>query len=112
MSAVSWLTSLFSSRERALTHYRAGMAKANKNDWHGAIADYSACLRSPGSSNDVLAMALYNRALAYSAINEDEKAAQDLTAVLKVPGLPDKIKIAASQRQERIRRRDLGGANS
>lgn len=87
------------------------MAKAKKEDWAGAIADYSACIRSPGLSNDVLAMSLYNRALAYSAVRQDDKAAQDLDAVLKVPGLPEKIKIAAGQRQERIRRRDGGGDN-
>ena len=30
-------------------------------------------------------MAIYNRALAYSAIHEDEKSVEDLTAVLEMP---------------------------
>ena len=36
------------------------------------------------------AMAFYNRALAHSAIDEKAKAAEDLTAVFNMPGLPDK----------------------
>jgi hypothetical protein len=52
-------------------------------------------------------MAMYNRALAYSALHDDAKAAEDLKNVLSISGLPESIKIAASQRQERIRRREL-----
>jgi hypothetical protein len=51
-------------------------------------------------------MALYNRALAYSTMHEDAKAAEDLAAVLEMPGLPINIKKEAQERRERIRRRD------
>lgn len=81
------------------------MAKASKGDFAGAVVDYSATIQAPNTPNDVLGMALYNRALAYSAIHEDEKAAEDLTRVLSMRGLPEKISTAASQRRERIRRR-------
>lgn len=105
MSILSWLTGWFSQRGKALTQYRSGMAKAKKLDFAGAIVDYSATIQAPGIPSDVLAMALYNRALAYSALHEDEKAASDLTRVLSTPELPENIKVAAIQRRERIRRR-------
>ena len=63
------------------------MAKANKRDYDGAIADYSAAIRVPHIPTDVKAMAIYNRSLAYHAIHEDAKAAEDLTALLEMPGL-------------------------
>lgn len=81
------------------------MAKANKRDFHGAIADYSAAIRAPDIPIDVKAMATYNRAIAYTAIDEDEKAAEDLAAMLEMPGLSEDITAAAHQRRERIRRR-------
>ena len=82
------------------------MAKAKKGDFAGAISDYSATVQDPSIPPDVLGMALYNRALAYSAVQEDQKAADDLKKVLSIPGLPDNIKVAASQRRERLRRRE------
>ncbi len=81
------------------------MAKANERDYEGAIADYSAAIRDPNIPTDRKAMVLYNRALAYSAIHEDAKSAEDIAAVLEIPGLPQNIKMRAKERQERIRRR-------
>jgi hypothetical protein len=106
MNILTWLKSLFSRRERSLAGYRSGMIKAKKGDFAGAIVDYTQTLESQGTPPDVVAMALYNRALAYSAIHEDAKAALDLKNVLAMPGLPESIKVAAGQRQERIRRRE------
>ena len=106
MSFNTWVKSCFSHRGKALSLYRSGMAKANKRDYDGAIADYSAAIQAPNIPKDVKAMAIYNRALAYSAIHEDVSAAEDLAAVLEMPGLPVKIKTHAQQRRELIRRRD------
>jgi hypothetical protein len=106
MSFTTWMKGWFSHRRKALSLYRSGMAKANKHDYEGAIADYSDAIRAPHIPTDVKAMALYNRALAYSAIHEDEKSAEDLTAVLEMPGLPKNIQAEAQERRERIRRRD------
>ena len=106
MSFITWVKTCFSDRGKALSLYRSGMAKANKHDYGGAIADYSAAIRAPNIPTDVKGMAVYNRALAYSAIHEDEKSAEDLTAVLEMPGLPKHIKTEAQERRERIRRRD------
>ena len=82
------------------------MVKANNCEYDGAIADYSAAIRAPDIPTDVKAMALYNRALAYSAIHEDAKAAEDLSTMLELPGLSERIKIEAHRRRERIRKRD------
>jgi len=106
MSFATWLKSLFSHRGKALSQYRSGMAKAKKGDYAGAVADYSAAIEAPEIPADVKAMALYNRALAYSAMDQDDKAAEDLAALLEVPGLPENIATAAQQRRERIRRRN------
>jgi hypothetical protein len=106
MSFIDWLKSCFSHRGKAVSLYRSGMAKANKRNYGGAIADYSATIREPNIPTDVKAMALYNRALAYSAIHEEEKSAEDLAAVLEMPGLPNNIKAEAQERRERIRRRN------
>lgn len=105
MRMINLLKGWFSYRQKALARYRSGMAKAKREDFAGAIVDYSATIQSSGIPIDVKAMALYNRALAYSSLHEDAKAAEDLASVLKIPGLPENIKIAAGQRRERIRRR-------
>ena len=84
------------------------MAKAKNRDYDGAVADYSAAIGAPTIPADVKAMALYNRALAYSAMHEDAQSAADLAAVLQMPEAPENIRIAAQQRQERVRRRNEG----
>ncbi len=106
MNLIRWIKSWLTHRGKALSLYRAGMAKANHRDYHGAIADYSDAIRAPNIPIDVKAMAIYNRALAYTAINEDEKAAEDLAAMLEMPGLSENIKTEARHRRERIKRRN------
>jgi hypothetical protein len=105
MNFTTWLSGLFTQRGKSISVYRSGMAKANKADFAGAIADYSAAIQTPKIPPDVKAMAIYNRALAYSALDEDEKAAADLASLLEMPGLPENIQLAAQQRRARIRRR-------
>jgi hypothetical protein len=106
MGGLSWLLGVLSRRSKSLSGYRKGMKKAKKGDFAGAIADYSTTINSSGIPHDVLGMALYNRALAYSALHQDELAATDLTKVLEMRGLPEEISTAARHRRERIRRRD------
>lgn len=105
MGLKRWFSSLASRRGKALSLYRAGMAKARNKDYLGAIADYSAAIESPHIPNDVKGMATYNRALAYAAVNENQKAADDLAAMLQMPNLPENILREARQRRERLRRR-------
>ena len=106
MGLIRWVKSLLSHRGKALSLYRAGMTKANARDYHGAIANYSAAIDMPDIPTDVKAMATYNRALAYSAIHENDKAAADLEAMLSMPGLSPRILAEAQQRRDRIRRRN------
>ena len=111
MNILNWFKSIFSRRELALARYRSGMAKAKKENYSGAIEDYTASIRAPGIPIDVKAMALYNRALAYSAMHDTDNANKDLAEVLKIPGLPENIRTAAGQRQERLRRRSSSGTS-
>ncbi len=106
VSFAAWLRGCLSHRRKALSLYRRGMTKANKRDYEGAIADYSAAIEASRIPEDVKAMTIYNRALAYSAMQEDLRAAEDLAAVLEMPGLPLNIKTHAQQRREWIRQRD------
>jgi hypothetical protein len=112
MGLLSWFQSLFSTRAKALAKYRAGIAKANKKDYRGAIADYSEAIGAADIPSDVKGMALYNRALAYDAIDDDAKAAADLAAMLKIPGLPENIVTQARRRRERLRRRGEDSADA
>jgi tetratricopeptide (TPR) repeat protein len=105
MNLIRWVKRWLTHRGKALALYRAGMAKAKKGDYDGAIADYSAAILAPDIPTDVKAMATYNRALAYSAIQEDAKAAEDLAAMLEMPGLSEEIKTAAQNRRVRVKMR-------
>jgi hypothetical protein len=67
--------------------------------------DEAKALNAPDIPIDVKGMAMYNRALAYATIEEDKKAADDLAAMLQMPGLPENVVTEARQRRERIRRR-------
>lgn len=114
MSLIRWVKSLLTHRGKALSLYRAGMAKAKNGDFKGAIEDYSAAIEAPDIPMDVKAMATYNRSLAYSALHEHEKAAEDLATMLDMPGLSEEIRTAAHQRRERLKKRseregDAGG---
>jgi len=105
MSFIKWVKSCISRPGKAVSLYRSGMAKANKRNFNGAIADYSAAIKEPHIPSDVKAMVLYNRALAYSAVHEVAKSAEDLAAVLEIPQLAPNIKTMAQERRERLRRR-------
>ena len=83
------------------------MLKARKGDYRSAIADYTTAINALDVPMDVKGMATYNRALAYAAIDEDDKAAEDLAAMLNMPGLPESVVTEARQRRERMRRRLL-----
>ncbi len=106
MGILTWLKGRFSRRAKHIALYRHGMLKAKKGDFVGAVSDYTTVLNIEGLSNDVRGMALYNRALAYSSMHENEKAAEDLALASSIPDLPENIRLAARQRQERIRRRE------
>ena len=105
MSIVTRLKSLFSSRAKALSLYRRGMARAKQHEHRGAIDDYTATVDMPSAPSDVKAMALYNRALVHVAVGDDRKGVDDLDAVLAMDQAPANIKTVARQKLAKMESR-------
>lgn len=105
MNALHWVANCFSHRAKALSAYRRGMAKAKKHDHQGAIVAYTTSLGIRDTPADVLAMVLYNRALAYVAAGETQKGADDLQAVLAMKETLVNIKTMARQKLARMEAR-------
>lgn len=105
MNLLSRILGPFSVRGRATALYRRGMDKAGRRDLEGAIADYSAVVEMKAAPDDIVAMALLNRALAYSRHRDDEKADADLARVLAMPGATTQVKDAAHEKLHRMKRR-------
>lgn len=101
MSVFAWILSRFSSRSKALYLYRRGMVKARHHDHQGAIEDYSATIQMQKTPDDVTAMVLYNRALAYIAAGEHPQGIQDLGAVLSMSELFINVRTLARQKLAR-----------
>ena len=79
------------------------MARANKHDHEGALANYTAAIESPGISAKEKAMVLYNRALVYMAAGDDSKGADDLDAVLAMNEALVNVKTMARQKLARMK---------
>jgi hypothetical protein len=94
-----------SSRREALSLYRLGIARADKDDPTGAMKAYSSAIELPNVPEDIRAMALYNRALLFAAVEKPEKALADLNTVMKMPTAPHDVKQAARRRLERLQHR-------
>ncbi len=93
-----------SSRNKALSLYKRGMAKAKHHDRQGAIDDYSSAINLADTSPDVQAMALYNRALVLAASKDSTLATDDLKAVLAMADVPENVKSAARDKLRRLNR--------
>jgi hypothetical protein len=94
-----------SIRSEMLSLYRKGMACAEKHDSQGAMSAYTAAIEHVEASEDVKAMALYNRALLFAAEGKTDQALADLTAVMDMPVPLHEIKLAARRRLERLKHR-------
>lgn len=105
MNIFQWFTRYFSSRGKAMSLYKRGMAKAKKHDHVGALEDYTTLIGMPGAPADLLAMVLYNRALVYVAAGDDKKAAADLDAVLALNESLVNVKTMARQKLARMESR-------
>jgi hypothetical protein len=101
MSLVKSLSRLFTGSGKAAGFYERGMAKAKRDDWSGAVADYTAAIEASSVSREVKAMALFNRALAYAHLGNQEKADEDLHATLAMPDAPLNIKTSAKAKLAR-----------
>lgn len=95
----------FSNRGKATAIYKRGMQKAGTRDLDGAIDDYSEVVNMKGAPPDVVAMALLNRALAYSRNHDDTSASADLDRVIAMPGATQQVIDAAHEKLHRMKRR-------
>ncbi len=86
MNVVGWFKSGFSARHKALWNYKRGIARAKRRDFEGALANYTTAIELAGVPAEVIAMALYNRALVYVAAGDDAKGVDDLDAILAMDG--------------------------
>ena len=106
MSVLSKMFGGFSSRGKATTIYKRGMQRASDRDLKGAIEDYTEVIEMSKAPTDLKAMALMNRALAFSRSGDDEKALSDLDKVLTMPDAGTQVKAAATEKLHRMKRRD------
>ena len=99
-----WNVGCFSTRRKSLGSYRRGISKARDRQHVAAIENYTAVLGISGVPEDVKAMSLFNRALAY-ATADDSSGAEDLNMVLKMPDAPTHIKTEATRKLARMQQR-------
>jgi hypothetical protein len=105
MSLVQWLFRGRSARSDALSLCKRGITRTKKHDQKGAMQDFTAAINSPGAPDDLRAMALYNRALLFTAGDNYSAAVDDLTAVLAMADPLREIKLAARRRLDRMQHR-------
>jgi tetratricopeptide (TPR) repeat protein len=101
MSLLESMSRLFTKGGKAATLQQRGMAKAKREDWSGAIDDYTAAIDFPQAPHEVKAMAYFNRALAYAHLGRHANAEEDLQALLATPGAPEHIRSAAKEKLAR-----------
>ena len=104
MSFITKVFGSFSVRGKAMAVYKQGMHKADQRDLEEAIVDYSTVIEMQRAPRDVKAMALLNRALAYSRSHQPEKAEADLKLVLAMPEASAQVKAAAHEKVQRMKK--------
>jgi tetratricopeptide (TPR) repeat protein len=105
MSFFSKLAGLFSRSSREESLLLEGVEHAKGKRPEKALEVFNSLLATTTLSSAVRASALYNRALAYSAMDEDDKAMADLQKVLALPGCPDNVQTAAKTRIARMKKK-------
>jgi hypothetical protein len=107
MNFLGWIAGCFSDREKALSLYRRGMAKAKRRNHQGALCDYTSTLGIPGLPTDVKAMVLFNRALVFVASGERQKGIGDLDSVLAMDDLLPDVRTMAKIKLEKLNSRPV-----
>ena len=103
MGLLSSLTNLFNGGSED-SRLIKGMDLAKAGQPEKAIDIYNA-LMAKSSSDIIRARALFNRALAHSALKNDEQAIKDLQEVLVCQNLPENVQAAARSQMARVRKR-------
>ena len=109
MSFLDPLKRLFSSGGSPAALHKRGMANAKRENWEGAIVDYTAVIDSAKATDELTAMARFNRALAYSqqgnhtaAVAEDGAAGQ-VVGELAIPAMGEVDRDLLEDRERRRR---------
>ena len=105
MSFLSRLGGMLTASGRAEDQLRQAMEHAKADRPKQALAIYTALIDSKGTSADIRAKALFNRALAHSSLNHDDKAIADLTQVLAIPNVAENVQTAARSQLTRVKKR-------
>jgi hypothetical protein len=103
MAFLDRLTNFFSRNGREQNLLRQGLEQASADQPAKAIEVYDTLVHS--ESTAIRSQALFNRALAYSALKEDEKAIVDLERVVAMPGVAENVLNAAKTQLARVRSR-------
>ena len=106
MGLLDRLGSLFTRGGRDDNLLQQGLAHAKAKRPQDAIDIYNRLIDADATSTVTRARALFNRALAYSSLDDDAKAVADLERVLALPDLPDNVQTAARSQIARVRRRN------
>jgi len=88
------------------------MGRAERRDAAGAMDAYTFAIELPEAPSDVMAMALYNRALLFAAAGKTDDALADLNAVMEMRDSPHDVKLAARRRLERLEHRQEAAART
>ena len=105
MNFLKTITSRLTARGRALAQVNLGRACANKHESEQAIKHYDNVINLAKPPRDVLAMALFNRALVYTTIGKEKQATEDLKAVLSMRETMPTIKKSANDKLVRMQRK-------
>ena len=105
MGIFSRLTGLFSRQSRDDNRLMTAIEHAKAKRPQQAIELYNQLLADGGTSSMVRARSLFNRALAYSSMHDDQKALADLDELLARPDVPENVKTAARAQLLRVRKR-------
>lgn len=92
----------FSASAKATALYKRGMEKAESGDLIGAIKDYDNVVANRRCPDDVKAMALFNRGLAFYLQREFQKAKKDFEVVAGMVKGPAKVVAAAQEKLKRM----------
>jgi hypothetical protein len=105
MDLLNRLKNWFSRGGRDENQLEKAMELAKTRQPTEALAIYNDLITSPGTSNAVKARALFNRALAYSSLKDDDRAAADLKRLTTLDGVPENIRTAARNQLVRLTNR-------
>lgn len=105
MELLNRLTNWFSRQGRDDNQLNTALELARAGDPAKAIEIYSELLKADSTSATTKARALFNRALAYSSLNDDPLAIADLKRLTSLADVPENVRTAARTQLVRLNNR-------